>query len=81
MSRVPLTEGIVYHFYGRWWLEVEGVVVMIGAIVSDEGSEVGVVVYVEDGDRVKEGVREFLVLACIPNGVLPHCVVHADGGG
>ena len=35
------------------WSEVEGVIVVVCMVIGDEGCEVVVVVYVEDGDRVK----------------------------
>ena len=35
------------------WLEVEGVVIVVCVVVGDEGCEVFIVVYVEDGDRVE----------------------------
>ena len=43
----------MYHVYGKGWLAVEGVVVIVCVIVRDEGCEVGVVVYVEYGDGVE----------------------------
>ena len=43
----------MYVVDGRGWLEVKGVVVVVHLAVCDEGCEVGVVVYVEDGDWVK----------------------------
>ena len=36
----------------RRWSEVEGVIVVVCMAVGDEGCEVVVVVYVEDGDRL-----------------------------
>ncbi len=41
------------HVGGRWWSEVEGIEVVVCVVVRDECCEVGVVVYVEYGDRVK----------------------------
>ena len=35
------------------WSEVEGVEVIVCVVVCDKGCKVGVVVYVEYGDRVK----------------------------
>ncbi len=43
----------MYHFDGRGWLEVEGVVVIVCVIVRDEGCKMDFFVYVEYGDRVK----------------------------
>jgi hypothetical protein len=43
----------VYVVDGRGRLEVKGVVVIVQLVVCDEGCEVGVVVYVEDGDWVE----------------------------
>ena len=43
----------MYHVDGWGWLEVEGVVVVVCVIVRDKSCEVGVVVYVEYGDRVE----------------------------
>ncbi len=43
----------MYHVDGRGWLEVEGVVVILCVIFRDEGCEVGILVYVEYGERVK----------------------------
>ena len=43
----------MYPVDGRGWLEVEGIVVVVYVIVRDEGCEVGILVYVEYGDRVK----------------------------
>jgi hypothetical protein len=37
----------------REWSEVEGVILVICLVVCDEGCEMAVVVYVEDGDRVE----------------------------
>jgi hypothetical protein len=51
-----LTEGVVYHVYGRGWLEVEGVVVVVVVVVRDKGCEVEVLVYVEYGDWVEKWV-------------------------
>jgi hypothetical protein len=51
----PSTTGEGYYVSYRWpgWLEVKGIVVVVCVIVRDEGCEVGVLVYVEDGDRFK----------------------------
>ena len=35
------------------WSEVEGVIVVVCMVVGDEGCEVAVMVYVEDGDRIE----------------------------
>ena len=43
----------MYPVYGRGWLGVEGIVVVVCVIVRDEGCEVKILVYVEYGDRVK----------------------------
>jgi len=43
----------VYLFDRRGWSEAEGVIVVVCIAVGDEGCEVVVVVYVEDGNRVK----------------------------
>ena len=43
----------MYLVNGLWWLEVEGVVVIVSVVVCDESREVGVVVYVEYGDGVE----------------------------
>ncbi len=42
----------MYHVDSRGWTEVEGVEVVVCVVVRDKGCEVGVVVYVEYGDRV-----------------------------
>ncbi len=38
---------------GRGWLEIEGVVVVVCVFVCNKGCEVGVMMYVEYGDRVE----------------------------
>ena len=43
----------MYHVDGLWWLEVEGVVVVVCVIVRDEGCKMRILVYVEYSDRVK----------------------------
>jgi hypothetical protein len=43
----------VYHVDSRGWTEVKGVEVVVCVVFHDKGCEVGVVVYVEYGDRVK----------------------------
>ncbi len=43
----------MYPCDGRWWLEIEGVVVVVYIVVCDKGCEVGVLMYVEYGDRVE----------------------------
>ncbi len=43
----------MYPCDGRSWLESEGVVVVVCLVVCDEGCEVGVLMYVEYGDRVE----------------------------
>ncbi len=45
------------HVDSRGWSEVEGVVVVVCVVVRDKGCEVGVVVYVEYENRVKEWVE------------------------
>ena len=55
-SRVPLAEGAVYLVYGRGWLEVEGVVVVVCVAVRDESGKVGVLVYVEYDNWVEKRV-------------------------
>ena len=37
----------------RGWSEVERVIVVVCIVIGDEGCEVAIVVYVEDGDPVK----------------------------
>jgi hypothetical protein len=37
----------------RGWTEVDGVIVVVCMVVGDEVCEVGVVVYVNDRDKVK----------------------------
>ena len=48
-----MAECVVYHVDRRGWSEVEGFIVAVNMIVGDEGCEVVIMVYVEDGDRVK----------------------------
>ena len=48
--------GFLYHVYGRGWLEVEGVVVVVVVVVRDKGCEVEILVYVEYGDWVEKWV-------------------------
>ena len=48
-----MAEGVVYHVDSNGGTEVEGVEVVVCAVVRDKGCEVGVVVHVEFGDRVK----------------------------
>ena len=43
----------MYHGDGRGWLQVEGVVVVVCVVVGNEGCEVGILVYVEYGDRME----------------------------
>ena len=43
----------MYHADSRGWSEVKGVEVVVCMVVSDKGCKVGVVAYVEYGDRVK----------------------------
>ena len=43
----------MYHVDSRGWSEIKGVEVLVCAVVRDEGCKVGVVVYVEYGDRMK----------------------------
>ena len=43
----------MYHVDSREWTEVKGVEVVVCAVVRDKGCELGDVVYVEYGDRVK----------------------------
>ncbi len=47
----------MYHVYRGRWSEIEGVEVVVGMVVGDEGCEVGIIVYVKDCDWVEEGVR------------------------
>ena len=70
----------MYLVYGRRWLDVEGVVVVVGVVVRDESGEVGVLVYVKYDDWVEKWVGYDLVLACVSYGVLPYCDVHTNGG-
>jgi len=46
----------VYSADRKGWFQVEGVVVVVCVDVCDEGCEAGIVVYVKDSDRVKQGV-------------------------
>ena len=48
-----MATGVVYHVDSRGWSEVKGVEVVVCVVVRDKGCEVGVVVYVEYGDRVR----------------------------
>ena len=48
-----MAEVVVYHVDNRGSTEVKGVEVVVCAVVRYKGCEVGVVVYVEYGDRVK----------------------------
>ncbi len=50
--RVPLSESVMDAVGGVWRSVAEMVVVGVGVVVGDEGREMGVVVYVEDGDGV-----------------------------
>jgi len=53
--RGPSTAGgecFVYHAGQRRRSEVEGIVVVVGVVVGDEGGDVAVVVCVEDRDGV-----------------------------
>ena len=43
----------MYHVNRRGWSEVEGFVLVLCEVVGDEGCEVVIVVYVEDGGWVK----------------------------
>ncbi len=43
----------MYHVNSRGWSEIKGVEVVVCVVVRDKGCEVGVVVYVEYGNRVK----------------------------
>ena len=43
----------MYPFDRRRWSEVEGVTVLVCMVFDDEGCEVVIAVYVEDGNRVK----------------------------
>jgi hypothetical protein len=43
----------VYSVDRSGWSEVEGVIVVVYVVIGNEGCEVIVIVYVEDGDRVK----------------------------
>ena len=44
---------VVYPGDRKGWTEVAGVIVVVCMVIGDEGCEVVLVVYVEDGDRVK----------------------------
>jgi len=48
-----LAECVEYLADRRGWSEVEVVVVVVCMVIGNEGCEVVVVMYVEDGDRVK----------------------------
>ncbi len=61
----------MYLVYARGWLQVEGVVVVVCAIVRNESGEVGVMVYVEYGGWVEKWVGQDLILACASYDVLP----------
>ena len=52
--RVPSTIGGVccVSCWPQGWPKVEEIVVVVDVVVGNEGGEVGVVVYVEDGDGV-----------------------------
>ena len=43
----------MYHVARKRWSEVKGVIVLVCMVIGDERCEVGIVVYVKDGDRVK----------------------------
>ena len=43
----------MYHVYSRGWSEVKGDEVVVCVVVRDKGCEVGIVVYIKYGDRVK----------------------------
>ncbi len=43
----------MYHGDDRGWLEIKGVVVVVCMVVRNEGCEVGILLYVEYGDRVE----------------------------
>ena len=43
----------MYHVNSRGWSEIQGVEVVVYVVVHDECGEVGILVYVENGDRVK----------------------------
>ena len=42
----------MYHVDRGRWAGVEGVILVVCMVIGDEGYEVIIVVYVEDGDRV-----------------------------
>ena len=44
----------MYHVDRRCWSEVQGVIVVVCMAIGDEGCELVIVVYVEDGYRVKQ---------------------------
>jgi len=46
----------VYHVDRGEWAEVEGVIIGLCMVIGDEGCEMVIAVYVEDGDRVQYGV-------------------------
>ena len=43
----------MYHVNSRRWSEIKGVEVVVCVVVRDKGCEVGIVVYIKYGDRVK----------------------------
>ena len=43
----------MYPVYRRGWSKVERVIVVVCIVVGDESCEVGIMVYVKDGDRVE----------------------------
>ncbi len=51
-----MTKGVVYLVYFWGWLEIEGVVVVVCAIVRNESGGVGVMVYIEYGGWVEKWV-------------------------
>ena len=85
----------MYHVYGRGWLEVEGVVVVICVVVRDKGCEVETLVYVEYGDGWNSGwgkiwsLHAFLMVCCHTElsmqmaevSCVWYCVTFVVGGG
>ena len=46
----------MYPIDRRGWSQVEGVIVVECMFFCDQGCKVGIVVYIKDGDRFKQGM-------------------------
>ena len=77
--RVPLPESVMDVVGGVWRYKIKWVVLGVGFVVSNEGCEVGVVVYVEESDGVVYWVGEDVVLTRVRDGVPPYCGVSTNG--